>query len=219
MNKPKSYLKKSFSLELREKTISLSRDTTHLGLLRCECNYIIDIEERLKLGRRSLYALINTRVHGSNGVNPRVSYKIYHCYVLPRLLFGLEVLPVNQTQLNLLSKFQVDNLKRFQSLPTRTANCTVHLILGALPIEVELHKRQLSLLYNILVSSNETIAELSERQATVNIENPLSYFCRVQCVLEKYQLPSLEELKIKQPSKESRKSTVKVAVNKYWSES
>ena len=37
-------------------------------------------------------------------------------------------------------------------------------------------------------------------------------------MLEKYQLPSLEELKIKQPSKDSWKSTVKEAVNKYWSE-
>ena len=38
-------------------------------------------------------------------------------------------------------------------------------------------------------------------------------------MLETYQLPSLEELKIKQLSKESWKSTVKEAVNKYWSES
>ena len=200
-------------------SILFSTDTTHLGLLRSECNEnIINIEERLKLARRTLYALINTGVHGSNGINPRVSYKIYQCYVLPRLLFGLEVLPVNQTQLNLLSKFHVDNLKRFQSLPIRTANCAVHLLLGALPIEGELHKRQLSLLYNILVSSNETITELSERQVAVNLENPLSYFCRVQCVLEKYQLPSLEELIIKHPSKDSWKCTVKEAVNKYWSE-
>ena len=157
LNKPKSYFKKSFSLDLNEKTISLSSDTTHLGLLRSESNEnTINIEERLKLARRTLYALINSGVHGSNGLNPRVSYKIYQCYVVPRLLFGLEVLPINQSQLNLLSKFHVDTLKRFQTLPTRTATCAVHLLLGALPIEAELHKRQLSLLYNILVSTNET---------------------------------------------------------------
>ena len=104
-------------------------------------------------------------------------------YVIPRLLFGLEVLPINQTQLNLLSKFHVNTLKRFQALPTRTTTCAVHLLLGALPIEAELHKRQLSLLYNILVSSNETITELSERQIAVNLDNPLNYFSRVQSVL------------------------------------
>ena len=137
--------KKSFSLELSEKAIPLSSSTTHLGLLRSETNEnVINIEERLKLARRTSYALINTGLHGSNGLNPRVSYKIYQCYDIPRLLFGLEVLPINQTQLNMLSKFHLDTLKRLQSLPTRTVTSAVYLFLGALPIEAELHKRQLN---------------------------------------------------------------------------
>ena len=204
LNKPISYSKKSFSLELSEKTITLSTDTTHLGILRSESNEnIINIEGRLKLARRTLYALISTGVHGSNGLNPCVSYKIYQCYVVPRLLFGLEVLPFNQSQLNLLSKFHVDTLKRLQSLPKRTATCAVYLLLGALPIEAEIHKRQLSMLYNILASTNETITELTERQIAVNFDNSLSYFNKVHNVLSKYQLPTLNELRIKQPTKES----------------
>ena len=92
LNKPRSYSKKSFSFELSEKTITLSTDTTHLGILRSENNEnIINIEERLKLARRTPYALISTGVHGSNGLNQCVSYKIYQCYVVPRRLFGLEV--------------------------------------------------------------------------------------------------------------------------------
>ena len=112
-----------------------------------------------------------------------------------------------QSQLNLLSKFHVDTLKRIQSLPTRTATCTIHLLLGALPIEAEIHKRQLSMLY-ILASTNETITELTERQIAVNLDNSLNYFNKVHNVLFKYQLPFLNELRIKQPTKESWKSTV-----------
>ena len=82
--------------------------------------------------------------------------------LMPRLLYGLEVQPLTQSQINLLSKFHLDNLKRFQSLPTRVATCAVYLLLGALPLEAELHKRQLSLLYNILVSDNETVKGLAE---------------------------------------------------------
>lgn len=219
LNKSQSFSKKSFSLKLGEKDIPLTSNTTHLGLLRAETNEnVINIEERLKLARRTLYALIATGVHGSNGLNPRVSYKIYQCYVIPRLLFGLEVLPITQTQLNLLSKFHMDNLKRFQSLPTRTANCAAYLLLGALPIQAELHKRQLSLLYNILVTPNETIRDLSVRQIAVNLDNPLSYYSRVKDILELYQLPSLNELKQNQPTKESWKNTVKQAVNEHWTE-
>lgn len=76
-----------------EKSMESSSATTHLGLFRTEVNEnMINIEDRLSLARRTLYALINTGVHGSNGLNPRVSYKIYQCYVLPRLLYGLEVI-------------------------------------------------------------------------------------------------------------------------------
>ena len=94
--------------------------------------------------------------------------------LVPRLLFGLGVLPFNQSQLNLLSKFHVDTLKRIQSLPTRTATCAVYLLLGALPIEAEIHKKKLSMLYNILASTNETITELTERQIAVSLDNSLS---------------------------------------------
>ena len=64
-----------------------------------------------------------------------------------------------------------------QSLPTRTATCAVNLLLGALPVEAELHKRQLSLLYNILVSTNETIVELTKCQIAINLDNELSFYC------------------------------------------
>ena len=70
--------------------------------------------------------------------------------------------------------------QRFQSLPIRVATCAAYLLLGALPLEAELHKRQLGLLYNILISDNETVKELTERQIAVNLDNRLSYFSKVQ---------------------------------------
>ena len=70
----------------------------------------------------------------------------------------------------------------------RTANCAVYLLLGALPIQTELHKRQLSLLYNAMVTTNETIKNLTERQIAVNLDNTLSYYRRVQDTLDLYQL-------------------------------
>ena len=183
-------------------TWQLSQNTTHLGILRSETNEnVINIEDRLKLARRTLYALINTGVHDSNGLNPSVSFKIYQCYVLPRLLFGLEALPITNSQVGMLSKFHEETLKRFQSLPLRTATCAVYLLIGALPIE-----------------SNETITELTKRQIAINLDNPLSYYHRVQDILDLYQLPSLRNLQQGIPSKEQWKFTVKQAFNTYWSE-
>ena len=178
---------------------------------------IINIEERISLARRTLYALINTGVHGSNGLNPRISYKIYQCYVIPRLLYGLEVLPLTQSQINILSKFHLDNLKRFQSLPTRVATCAVYLLLGVLPLEAELHKRQLGLLYNILISDNETMQQLAERQIAINLDNKLSYFSRVQDILDQYRLPPLGELMRNLTTKDKWKLQIKAAIHEYWS--
>ena len=109
LQKHKSVSKNSFQLEMDNNSIGLSPTTT-LGILRAETREnIINIEERLSLAHRTLYALINTGVHGSNGLNPKVSLKIYQCYVIPRMLFGLEVLPLNKGQLNTLAKFHLDS--------------------------------------------------------------------------------------------------------------
>jgi hypothetical protein len=45
-----------------------------------------------------------------NGINPSVALRIYEAYVLPKLLYGMEVLSLNQKQLGILSKFHIDNL-------------------------------------------------------------------------------------------------------------
>ena len=66
-------------------------------------------------------------MHGCNGLNAKISYKIYQVYVVPRLLYGLEVLLLNKGQLEELEKFHIENLKNIQSLPTRTANSIVYI--------------------------------------------------------------------------------------------
>ena len=90
--------------------------------------------------------------------------------------------------------------------------------MGALPIEAELHKRHLSLLFNILTTNNTTIRDLSTRQIAINLDNSKSFFSRVQDILDIYQLPHIRELKFNNLSKEQWKIQIKNAVNKYWTE-
>ena len=156
---------------------------------------------------------------GSNELNPKVSLKICQCYVIPRMLFGLEVLPLNKGQLNTLGKFHLDNLRKFQSLPTRVASTAVYLLLGTLPLEAELHKRQLSFVYSMLTSTNETIHQLSERQIAINLDNDQSFYGRAEEVLKLYDLPTLQTLKSQLSSKEQWKFRVKNAVNILWTKS
>ena len=71
-------------------------------------------------------------------------------HVMPCLLHGLEILPLNQKHLDILSRLHTKTLRNFQALPTRTATCAVFLLLGALPIDAEIHRRHLLSIIHIV---------------------------------------------------------------------
>ena len=103
-----------------EPEISTCHSTEHLGLIRAtKVENGLNIRKKIGLARRTLYSLVKTGVHGCNGLNPKTSYKIYQVYVIPRLLYGLEVLPINKTQIKQLSTFHLDILRNIQSLPKK----------------------------------------------------------------------------------------------------
>ena len=73
---------------------------------------------------------------------------------------------------------------------------TLFMLLGALPLAAELHKRRLSLLHSVVSSENECLKGLVQRQlaCSFNIQN--SFFFIVSNILEKYGLPSLSQLSV-----------------------
>ncbi|CAC5422704.1 unnamed protein product [Mytilus coruscus] len=87
----------------------------------------------------------------------------------------------------------------------------------ALPIEAELHKRQLSLLYSILASENTKLKNVMERQMTVNAGNSDSFFSRAQEILNFYNLPSIAEFKKHLPSKIRWKKDINRSIADKWS--
>ena len=79
------------------------------------------------------------------------------------MLYGLEILDLRKKDIKQLSDFHIDLLRRIQALPTRAALSAVYLLVGALPMEAELHKRQLSLLFSVVSSNNATLQQLAQR--------------------------------------------------------
>ncbi|CAC5380503.1 CCDC34 [Mytilus coruscus] len=170
LNKDKT-VRKNLQWNLGTTCITPTNQTKHLGIIRAEIKENnVNVEDSLSLARRTLYSLINSGLHGSNDLNPITSYQIYRSYVIPKLLFGLEILPLQQIDIDRLRKFHINCLRKFQSLSQRTALCAVYLLIGALPIEAELHKRQLSFLYSLLNNENESIQQLNQRQISINIK-------------------------------------------------
>ncbi|CAC5400934.1 unnamed protein product [Mytilus coruscus] len=153
--KSENFNNKLDSLKLGENDTDIKSETTYLGLKRTTSDDSkINFDERITLARRTLCSLIKSGVHGTNGLNPRTSVKIYQIYVIPRLLYGLETINIQNKDMASLCSFHLSTLKHLQSLPNRTATSAVYLLVGALPIAAEIDKRQLSLLNSIDMSDN-----------------------------------------------------------------
>ncbi|CAC5390136.1 unnamed protein product [Mytilus coruscus] len=116
-----------------------------------------------------------------------------------------------------LKQFHLKTLRCFQSQTIRTATAAVYMLLGALPVEAEIHKKQLSLLYSILASENTKLKNLLERQMTVNARNSDSFFSRTQEILMYYNLPTISEFKDQLSSKIQWKKDINRSIADKWS--
>ena len=134
------------------------------------------IKDRISLARRTSYSLINTGLHGTNGLNPKTSYVIYRTYVIPRLLYVLEITSLNKTQIKELERYHLNTLRQIQSFPKRTATTSVFMLLVALPIEAEVHKRLIGLMYAVLTSENQCLQDVVQRQLACSFDNTHSFF-------------------------------------------
>ena len=88
----------------------------------------------IQTARRTKYAHLRSGFHGTNGLHPQIACKIYKIYVIPKLIYELEILPLNKENMEQLEVFHRKSLRHIQSLPDRTSNPAVLLLLGALPI-------------------------------------------------------------------------------------
>jgi hypothetical protein len=70
-------------------------------------NESIDIDKMIQTGRQTLYSLFGAGLHGRNGLNPKIAKHIWSTYVIPRLIYGLEIQHVTDTQIQKLNQFQI----------------------------------------------------------------------------------------------------------------
>ena len=154
------------------------------------------------------------------GLDPETSYQIYNTYVLPRLLYGLEVLPLKTTHINKLEDFHQKTIRFLQSLPQRTSIAAIYLLLSALPLQAEYHKKQLSLLYSLLACENNKIHEIIIRQISVNYDNKNSFFTNIRDVLHVYmncqQSVNCNIHVCKLPTKLVWKQEIKKQIHNHW---
>jgi hypothetical protein len=159
-------------------------------------------------------------LHGRNGLAPKVSYKLWSTYVLPRMLYGIEATAFKASDINKLEVFQRKILRQLQSLPESPypANAAVYGLLGAKPIEAVVDSTILSLFGNICRNSSSVEHEIAIRQLAVKSFKSKSWFMKVREILNKYNLPSIYDVIKDCPVKSRWKQMVDNAVKSYWTD-
>ena len=120
---------------------------------------------------------------------------------------------LTKTQLEKISRYHLRTLRNLQSLSQRTATSAVYMLFGALPIEAELHKGQLSSLHCVIKSENQCLQGLVERQLACSFKHQCSYFYIVNQALQKYDLPILNDVTL---NFIQRKNLYTKEINSLW---
>ena len=156
-------------------------------------------------------------LHGSNGISPVVAWSMYstYMYVLPRLLYNLEVLILTPSQTAVLERFHRATLRSIQGLPERTSSAATYLLLGALPVEA----RILQLVGKIIMARDTFLHYIAVRQLAVKDTSSRSWFIMTLKLAAKYSLPLPHELLTSSISQGRWRTMVNTAIKDYWERS
>ena len=131
-----------------------------------------------------MYALMGAGVYGISGLNPLVSSMMWKIFAKPRMLYGLEMCSLRQSDVEQLKSVQGGILRRIQCLADRVAIVDVYGLLGIRPIEQELDIRKLSSFATVMFDEASREHEIAQRKLAVKD----SWFMQCNLLLHKYGL-------------------------------
>ena len=191
----------------------------HMGILRSSMSEQSAVKENIRKARQTLYSLMSSGLHGENGLDPETAIHLMQIYVVPVLVYGMEVVLPTPKFMDMLEKFNKKFLKMILLLPVTTADPAVYIISGTLPIEAIVHKHVLTFYGNICQLPKTPVEhQLAVRQLSVEPYNSHSWLIAVKEIFMKYDLPDTYEMLNSPPAKLKWKVTVNKHVNRHWEE-
>ncbi|VDI51816.1 Hypothetical predicted protein [Mytilus galloprovincialis] len=211
--------KENRSWSLNNKELSTSESAVHLGIERDSTSKSGSKEvicKRVITARKTAYSLMGAGLHGLNGVNPHVSAHLIQIYVIPRLLYGLDVINISRNDMEKLEVYHRKLIKQIQHLPIRTANSASLLLLGRIPIIGEIHKKILKTFGNIIRNDESVEKDIAIRQLAMKSISSGSWFPKVAEIADQYNLPSPHDLIDNPPIKETWNKLVNQTISSHF---
>ncbi|CAC5410733.1 unnamed protein product [Mytilus coruscus] len=151
--------------------------------------------------------------HGENGLDMETIIHLYKIYIVPVLLYGMDLLTPRSLNLEKLKKFQKKMFMQLMSLPTNTPDPAINILTGILPVEV------MTFFKNVCTQPNESLEkQLARRQLCINSMNSNSWFIEVKTIMLKYDLGNTIDWLDIQIEKEELLSKTRKGINAYWIE-
>ena len=170
------------------------------------------IADRMKRGTAVMISTHGFMREMSLGVHTISVYLLLHSAIfLASILFNAQAWS-NLTEKNmlLLSTMQMKFLKKTMMVKQAVSNSFVCLELGVLPVEYEIHKRQLSFLHHIIhLEEDDPVKRMWKNQKQLPEHN--NWWNGVEKLLVKYNIQLTEE-DMKKMSKETYKQKIKKIV-------
>ena len=176
--------KEEMDLKLGDGQINRATSTKHLGIIRQENNKI-SITERIQLGRATIYSLLGAGLHVRKGFSPIVAYKLWKTYAVPRCIYGMEIMNINQKEMELLETAQRKILRQIQGLPQNVANTATYMLVGAEPLEITIDKNLLTFFMSICRNRKSIEYQILKRQAAIGNPNGNNFLQKIREILLK----------------------------------
>lgn len=212
--------KVEYNLEMDGNQMPLVNKATHIGVMRSSGNSAIaTAEENVKKARRAMYSMMASGLHGENGLDPTTATSMFRTYVLPILLYGVEIVLPKGKALEMMDKFHKKAIKQILSLTSNVADPAVYILSGLLPLEAEFHVKVVNFFGNIARSDNNSLEwKIAERQLAVKQHTSHSWFIELKKIFYIYGITDIENYLHYPLGKEKWKTVLIRKIKDYWKE-
>ena len=158
---------------LNGERVDITDQAVHLGIQR-NTSGRADIEGKTTLGKKTAYSLMGAGFHGGSGLEAAQN-DVWSMFVIPKLIYGLDVQFLKKKDIENLEKFQRQCLKQTQGLPDNTSNSASLALLCNYPIETILHKNLLSMCVNMIRNGDSIEYGIAQRQLVMKEPHQKAY--------------------------------------------
>ena len=176
------------------------------------------IKDRIRRGVKAMVCISSLLAETDLGIHKiNVSLLLYQSLFLSTMLFNSQTWSnIRKKDIDDLHKVQSKFLKKVIGVPSSTCNSFIYLELGVLPIEYEIHKRQLVYLQRILqLDEQDPVRKVFNFQysESLNENKENNWWSGVSKLLVRYSIEKSVD-QIKDMTKEAFKKLVNSAVTK-----